>query len=93
MLREQHSQKIAEADAIAVAKREALLQGRVYKAPPAPPRTTSTPKRPVEVHPLDYRATRFTAYHDYGRIPHREQSSSKKSKYQDELGWEYTSRR
>lgn len=93
MIHEQHSKKLAQADTEALAKREALLQGRAYKAPPVPPRTTSTPTRPVEVSPLDYQANRFKAYHDYGRIPHREQSSAKKSKYQDELGWEYTSRR
>ena len=93
MMREQHSKKLAEADAKALAKREALLQGRAYKSPPVSASATSTPSRSVEVHPLDYRATRFNAFHDYGRIPHREQSSEKKSKYQDELGWEYYSRR
>jgi tetratricopeptide (TPR) repeat protein len=34
----------------------------------------------VEVHPLDYRASRFTAYHQYGRIQHKDDR-------QNQMGW------
>ena len=46
------------------------------------------PQKPaVEVHPLDYNATRFSAHHQFGRIPSRDEHAG--SSYNDYYGREY----
>ncbi len=72
-------QKRREVHAKALSKEDASPWG--FK-----PGTFVTEAKPVEVRPLDYKATRFQTYHDYGKIP-------KKGNYDDQLGWGRVGRR
>lgn len=66
-------QMIRQNRAVEVAKRYQETTGA------RPWRSTDT-REAMEVRPLDYSATRFQEFHQYGRIPH-------KNDQQNQLGW------